>query len=77
MRGVGLWTCQMFMMFTLKRPDVLPTGDLGVQKGMAALYGGQACRTSTETRDCDLPACQRRFISNRGLGQALRRSHVF
>jgi DNA-3-methyladenine glycosylase II len=29
----------MFLMFTLHRPDVLPTGDLGIQKGMQKLFG--------------------------------------
>lgn len=32
-KGVGRWTADMFLMFTLSRPDVLPTGDLGIQKG--------------------------------------------
>ena len=32
-KGVGPWTAQMFLMFTLNRPDVFPSGDLGVQKG--------------------------------------------
>ena len=38
-RGVGPWTCDMFLMFTLGRADILPLGDLGVRKGMAALHG--------------------------------------
>lgn len=38
-RGVGPWTCDMFLMFTLGRADILPVGDLGVRKGMAALQG--------------------------------------
>ncbi|KAL7007855.1 hypothetical protein EMMF5_002502 [Cystobasidiomycetes sp. EMM_F5] len=33
-RGIGPWTVEMFMMFTLRRPNVLPCGDLGVQKGL-------------------------------------------
>ncbi len=33
-RGVGQWTADMFLMFHLRRPDVLPVGDLGVRKGM-------------------------------------------
>lgn len=33
-RGIGQWTVDMFLMFTLRRPDVLPVGDLGVQKGL-------------------------------------------
>lgn len=34
-RGVGAWTAQMFLLFTLARPDVWPVGDLGVRKGWA------------------------------------------
>ncbi|AKU92538.1 DNA-3-methyladenine glycosylase family protein [Vulgatibacter incomptus] len=32
--GIGVWTAQMFLMFRLHRPDVLATGDLGIQKGL-------------------------------------------
>jgi len=32
-------TCHIFMMFRLGRPDVLPVGDLGVQKGFAKFFG--------------------------------------
>jgi DNA-3-methyladenine glycosylase II len=38
-RGVGVWTAQMFLMFRLGRLDVLPVLDLGVQKGMRHAYG--------------------------------------
>ena len=38
-RGIGVWTAHMFLMFHLGRPDVLPVGDLGVRKGMQAVYG--------------------------------------
>lgn len=38
-RGIGPWTAQMFLMFQLQRPDVWPTGDLGVRKGHALIYG--------------------------------------
>ena len=38
-RGVGEWTAQMFLMFRLGRPDVLPTLDLGVQNAIKKLYG--------------------------------------
>lgn len=37
-KGVGVWTAQMFLMFTLKRPNVLPTGDFGVQMAMKKHY---------------------------------------
>ncbi|WVQ99548.1 hypothetical protein IAU59_006684 [Kwoniella sp. CBS 9459] len=33
-RGIGQWTVDMFLMFSLRRPDVLAVGDLGVQKGL-------------------------------------------
>lgn len=38
-KGIGVWTAHMFLMFTLERLDVLPTGDLGVQKGFQIFYG--------------------------------------
>jgi DNA-3-methyladenine glycosylase II len=37
-RGVGQWTVEMYLMFTLGRPDVLPIDDLGVRKGAEKLY---------------------------------------
>jgi DNA-3-methyladenine glycosylase II len=38
-KGVGRWTAQMFLMFRLGRPDVLPDLDLGVQKAIQLAYG--------------------------------------
>ncbi|CAK7205019.1 3-methyladenine DNA glycosylase [Sporothrix eucalyptigena] len=38
-RGLGLWSVEMFAMFALKRMDVFSVGDLGVQRGMAAFAG--------------------------------------
>ncbi len=37
-KGIGEWTAQMFLMFTLARPDVLPTGDLGIQKAFQRVF---------------------------------------
>ena len=37
--GVGEWTTQMFLIFKLGRPDVMPAGDLGVQEGLRILDG--------------------------------------
>jgi len=45
-KGIGVWTAQMFLIFCLGRPDVLPTGDLGIQKAVAQLYFPE----ETETR---------------------------
>src|ERR1700726_1676477 len=38
-RGIGAWTVEMFLIFNLGRPDVLPIDDLGVQKGWSVAYG--------------------------------------
>lgn len=38
-RGIGVWTAQMFLMHTLHRLDVWPTGDLGVRIGFARAWG--------------------------------------
>lgn len=38
-RGIGPWTAQMFLIFDLGRPDVMPATDLGVQKGVQVVYG--------------------------------------
>ncbi len=37
-KGIGVWTAQMFLMFTLKRENVLPTGDFGVRMAMYKHY---------------------------------------
>jgi len=37
--GVGVWTAQMFLMFRLRRPDILPTRDAGIQRGLQVVHG--------------------------------------
>lgn len=37
-RGIGRWTAEMFLIFSLGRQDVLPVGDLGLKKGIQRLY---------------------------------------
>jgi DNA-3-methyladenine glycosylase II len=37
-KGIGVWSAQMFLMFHLGRPDVLPVGDLGIRKALRNLY---------------------------------------
>ncbi|MEI8298561.1 MAG: DNA-3-methyladenine glycosylase [Pseudomonadota bacterium] len=41
-RGVGRWTAEMLLMFTLNRPDVLPVDDFGVREGFKLLYRKRA-----------------------------------
>ncbi|HUB04158.1 MAG TPA: DNA-3-methyladenine glycosylase [Solirubrobacteraceae bacterium] len=38
-KGIGLWSAQMFLIIHLRRPDVLPVGDLGIRKAVMTLYG--------------------------------------
>ena len=38
-RGFGLWSAQMFLIFFLERPDVLPAGDLGIRRAAQVAYG--------------------------------------
>jgi 3-methyladenine DNA glycosylase/8-oxoguanine DNA glycosylase len=38
-RGVGRWTAEMFLIFELRRPDVLPVNDVGINRAIARRYG--------------------------------------
>lgn len=38
-RGIGRWTAEMFLMFSLARPDVFPVDDLGIKKGFEKVVG--------------------------------------
>jgi DNA-3-methyladenine glycosylase II len=38
-KGIGVWTAHMFLIFSLGRPDILPTGDLGVRRGAQLAHG--------------------------------------
>jgi DNA-3-methyladenine glycosylase II len=38
-KGIGVWTVHMFLIFALRRPDVLPTGDLGIRNAIRKAYG--------------------------------------
>lgn len=44
-RGIGVWTAQMFLMFTLARPDIFAPDDVGLQRAMLRLYGWSALPT--------------------------------
>ena len=40
-KGIGQWTVDMFLIFSLNRPDIFPLNDLGIQKGLMLLLGRQ------------------------------------
>src|SRR6185437_4806927 len=43
-KGVGVWTAHMFLMFTLQRANVLPTGDFGIRMAMHKHYLDRAAK---------------------------------
>lgn len=47
-RGLGLWSAEMFACFALKRIDVCSLGDLGVQRGMAAFVGRDVAKLKSK-----------------------------
>ena len=47
-KGLGRWTADMFLIFHLGRPDVLPVGDLGVRRAVERLYGLETLPSAEE-----------------------------
>jgi len=62
-KGVGVWTAQMFLIFTLKRSDVLPTGDYGVQAAMKKYYRKRKMPTPKEMEKIARPWSPYRSIA--------------
>lgn len=50
-KGIGEWTAHMFLIFCLARLDVLPTGDLGIRKGVQVLYGLETTPTPLQVAE--------------------------
>ena len=63
-KGLGEWSAHMFLMFHLGRPDVLPTGDLGVRHGMRITYGLEALPTPKEALVIGAPWAPYRSIGS-------------
>jgi DNA-3-methyladenine glycosylase II len=49
-KGIGRWTVEMFLIFHMKRPDVLPVDDLGLRRAMERQYNGGEALTKAEMR---------------------------
>lgn len=47
-KGIGVWTAHMFLIFCMGRLDILPVGDLGIRNGIRMLYGFENLPTPTE-----------------------------
>lgn len=54
-KGIGVWTAHMFLIFTLERPDILPTGDLGIKKGFQVVYKLPALPSPADMERLALP----------------------
>ena len=51
-KGIGQWTVDMFLMFTLNREDILPYGDLGIQKGIMKILKTKIIPSKKEMINC-------------------------
>jgi len=54
-KGLGEWSAHMFLMWHMGRPDILPTGDLGLRNGMRLLYGLPATPIPAEAKAIGAP----------------------
>ena len=46
--GIGRWTAEMFLIFSLRRPDVFPIDDLGIRRGMRTLFGSEQAEAAIQ-----------------------------
>ena len=53
--GIGVWTAQMFLIFSLRRPDVLPVSDLGVRTAIRNAWGMKELPTAKEVEEIGAP----------------------
>ena len=54
-RGVGRWTAEMFLIFHLRRPDVLPVNDIGINRAIMRRYGLPAMPLPAQVREIGAP----------------------
>ena len=54
-KGVGVWTVHMFLMFALRRNDVLPIGDLGIRNALVKAYGLDAAPPAAQMEQLAAP----------------------
>jgi DNA-3-methyladenine glycosylase II len=70
-KGLGRWTVDMFLMFHLGRPDVLPVGDLGIRKAMQIHYGLKELPRATEMEQIAEPWRPHRTLASLYLWESL------
>ena len=70
-KGLGVWTAHMFLMFHLQRPDVLAVGDLGIRRAVMTLYGLPALPAPAELETIADPWRPHRTLACRFLWRSL------
>jgi DNA-3-methyladenine glycosylase II len=70
-KGIGQWSVDMFLMFQLERPDVLPVGDLGIRRAVERLYGLDGLPGPTEIERIATPWRPYRTLASRYLWASL------
>lgn len=70
-KGLGLWSTHMFLMFQLERADVLPVGDLGIRRAIERAYGLSALPTPAEMEELAAPWRPHRTLACRYLWRSL------
>jgi DNA-3-methyladenine glycosylase II len=75
-KGLGLWSAQMFLIIHLRRPDVLPVGDLGIRKAIMTRYGLPALPGPAEITEIAEPWRPYRTLASLFLWRSLRTTPI-
>jgi len=70
-KGIGVWTAHMFLMFQLERPDVLPVGDLGIRRAIERAYGLDELPDAATMEEIAAPWRPQRTLACRYLWRSL------
>ena len=70
-KGLGLWTAHMFLMFHLERPDVLPVGDLGIRRAIERAYALDGLPDAPAIEEIAVPWRPHRTLACRYLWRSL------
>jgi len=75
-RGLGVWTAEMFLMFHLERPDVLSGGDLGIRKAIQIEYGLEEMPSPAKVQEIGEPWRPHRSLASLYLWESLANAPV-
>jgi DNA-3-methyladenine glycosylase II len=75
-RGLGVWTAEMFLLFHLERPDVLSGGDLGIRKAIQVAYDLEEMPTPTRVLEIGEPWRPQRSLASLYLWESLANAPV-